>query len=177
MECLKLSFTCRPAAQGYLQNVQVPWQYRRSRRSSDRCLPCTGAFSRSAASWAMALYGAPSTNGTLHTGVSFAALSAGSSAGGTSHTSTASCAVHRADDIPALWQLIMGFPSLGYLHIQVSLPRLMLWWRSPRAPSAGGTLHTGTIRSVFGRWCLRQWRSSTALSWPTGCPHSSSSGG
>ena len=109
---------------------------------------------------------------------SFAALSAGSSAGGASHTSAPSCAVDRANDIPPLWQVIVGFPSLGYLHIQASLPRLLLWWPSPRDPSAGVVPYTLVfLRSAFGRWCLLLRRSSTALSWPFVCPPRSSSAG
>ena len=91
---------------------------------------------------------------------SFAALSVGSSAGGTSRTSAPPGAVDRADDIVGLWKMIVGFSfNLRHLHVQARLPRLLHWWRSPRAPSTGGTLLTGAL----GRWCLRQWRSSTAL--------------
>ena len=54
---------------------------------------------------------------------SFAALSTGSSTGGTSRINAPSDAVDKADDIPALWQVITGFPTnLGHLHIQASLP-------------------------------------------------------
>ena len=73
-------------------------------------------------------------------------------------------AVDQSDDVPALRQVIVGFPfTLGHLHIQASLPRLLLWWHSPRAPSVGGTLHSGAIRGVLCPWCLRQRRSSTAF--------------
>ena len=52
---------------------------------------------------------------------SFAALSAGPSAGGTSRPSAPPGAFDRADDIPALWQMIVRFPfNLGHLHIQAS---------------------------------------------------------
>lgn len=58
---------------------------------------------------------------------SFAALSAGSSVGGTSRTRAPPAgAVDRANDTPTLWQVIEGFSLLGYLHIQASLPRLLL---------------------------------------------------
>ena len=58
----------------------------------------------------------------------------------------------------------MGFPfNLSPLHIQASIPLLLLWRRSPRAPSVGGVLHTGALRSALGWWCRRQCRSSTAI--------------
>ena len=69
----------------------------------------------------------------------------------------------------------MEFPfNLAQFYIQASLFRLLLWWRSPRVPSAGGTLHTTcALRSAFGWWCLRQWRSnSTPLGRPTVSPAS-----
>ena len=75
---------------------------------------------------------------------SFAAPSDDSSAGGTSCTRARPDAVDRADDVHTLWQVIVRFPfTLSHLHIQASLPRLSLWWRSHRASSAGGSLHTG----------------------------------
>ena len=42
---------------------------------------------------------------------------------------------------------------------QASLPRLFLWWRSPRAPSTGDTLHTGAPS-----------RRSPPIPRPTGAP-------
>ena len=96
---------------------------------------------------------------------SFVALSAGSSADGTSRTSAPSGAVDRSDDVPGLWQMVVGSPfNLGRLHIQASLPWMLLWyWRCPRAPSAGDALYTGALRSTLRRWYIRQCRSSTAL--------------
>ena len=95
---------------------------------------------------------------------SFAVLSAGSSTGGASRSNAPPGAIDRADDIPSLWQMTVGFPfNLGHLHIQVSLPRLLHWWHFPRAPSAGGTSHTGALRSALGRWCLQQWHSTALL--------------
>ena len=106
---------------------------------------------------------APSTDGTFTHWRSFAALSAGSSAGVTSRTSAPPGAVDRTKDTSALRQVIVGFSSLDHLHIQASFPRLFLWRHSPRAPSTGGTLHIDALRSALGRWCLRQWHSSALL--------------
>ena len=59
---------------------------------------------------------------------SFAVLSVGSSIGGTSRTSASPGAVDRADDIPALWQMIVESPfNLGHLYIEASFPWLLLW--------------------------------------------------
>ena len=64
---------------------------------------------------------------------------------GTLHTGAPPDVVDRADYISALWQLIVGNPfNLGHPHIQASLLQMLLCWGSLRAPSAGGTLHTGT---------------------------------
>ena len=60
--------------------------------------------------------------------------------------------------ISALRLVIVGFSfNLGHLRIQASPPWLLLWyWRCPRAPSTGDTLHTGALLSALGRWNLRQ---------------------
>ena len=89
---------------------------------------------------------------------SFAALSAGYSTNGTSRTSARPGAVYRADDIPTLWQMIVGFPfNLGHLHIQTSSPWLLLWyWGCLRTLLTGDILHTGALRSALSRRCLGQ---------------------
>ena len=100
----------------------------------------------------------------------FAALLVGSSVGGISRTSAP---LQALSTVPMSFSLSSNRQSWGTHLGHLQIPgrpsfRLLLWPRSLRACAAGGSLHTGAIRSTLGRWCLRKWR-STALSWPTGC--------
>ena len=111
---------------------------------------------------------APPTDGTHWP--FFATLLVGSSAGGISRTSAPLLAL---STVPMPFPLSSNRPSWGTRlgHLQIpGRPSLWLLFlpRSLRACAAGGSLHTGAIRSTLGRWCLRKWRSA-ALSWPTGC--------
>ena len=94
----------------------------------------------------------------------FEALSASSSASGTSRTNAFFGGVNWADDISSLGQVIVGFPfGLGHLRILANLSRLSFWWRFSGAPSPGGMLYTEALRRALGCWCYRQWCSSSAL--------------
>ena len=81
-----------------------------------------------------------------------------SSIGDTARTCALPGALGHVDDIPALWQMVVGSPfNLGHLHMQASFLWLLPWyWRCPHAPSTGSALHTGALRSALVRWCLGQ---------------------
>ena len=65
-------------------------------------------------------------------------------------------AVDRADDVPALWQVILEYPSGSPPNSRQTFLRPLPWRCSPCARAAGGFIHTGAILSALGRWCLRQ---------------------
>ena len=177
---------------------QVPWRYRLSRRSSDRCLLYTGALLRKALDewrldddalrhsynpanelpccsldWGRRVFyvisGQPPAAVALMAHLSrsfdrwllshwrfFAALSAGSSAGGASRTSAPLLALSTGPMIfPVLWQVPRGS------HLLQVTPKFRLTSRGFCSGGAvltlvHGSLHTSAILSALGRWCLQQ---------------------
>ena len=108
---------------------------------------------------------------------SFSALSAGSSPGGTSCTSAPRGAVEWANDIPALWQVVVGFPSIWVIF--TSRLACLGWCSGTGVALALVRPVVPYTRALFGALSAGGVSSSGALqrsSWPTSCSPSSSSG-
>ena len=129
-------------------------------------LPFQAIFSRLSLSWRSLR---PFGRWYLTHWRSFAALSAGSSVGGTLRTSASPWRCRPGRGYPCSLAGNRGIPVwVTSKSKQASLGCCS--GGAPYAPSAGGTLHAGAIPSALGRRCLRQWYSSAVLSWPTNCP-------